>query len=157
MDALMALGWLLTHLGRSRRQHPNVRGLATAIERIKTRFELAQLAAGSPGSPANEALFAKNLLQVAALCVRSVVDLSLKHEVMVPLPDGELGTQPWNLSASDGHTTVSMPITVPSAPATTSQDQTMPDWAGGPNLYKRMPANADDTGAAVDPEANSMN
>jgi len=157
MDALMALGWVLTHLGRSRRKHHNVANLTSAISRIRARFELAQVAAGSPGKFPNEPLFAKHLLQVAALCVRTVVDLALQHEALTPMPDGECATDPWKLSATDGINTHATPLRFAPTTAVSGEPGARPDWAGGPSVDVHTLAREEATGAALDPESNSPN
>ncbi|HDZ21438.1 MAG TPA: hypothetical protein ENH78_09115, partial [Phycisphaerae bacterium] len=106
MDALTALGWVLTHLGRSRRKYPNVDSTSNAIARITARFELAKQASGAGGGPENLALLGKTLLQTAGLCVRAAVDLDLDHMAMIPLPDGELGSEPYAIGFQDPQTPV---------------------------------------------------
>lgn len=95
MKAQKALGWILTHLGRSRRKHPNVDSLPNALSRVALVFERAKAAGGAGGGVEDRPLFARSMLETAALCVRSVVDMQLDHTRMDPMPEGDLATEPW--------------------------------------------------------------
>jgi hypothetical protein len=95
MNAQKALGWILTHLGRSRRKHPNVDSTSNALSRIGLVFERAKQAAGQGGGPENLPLLARSLLETAGMCVRSVVDMRMEHIAMTPMPEGDMATDPW--------------------------------------------------------------
>ncbi|KKN09940.1 hypothetical protein LCGC14_1041530 [marine sediment metagenome] len=138
MDALKALGWVLTHLGRGRRKFPNVDSTSNAIARISARFELAKQASGAGGGPENLALLGKTLLQTAGLCVRAVVDLDLDHMAMIPLPDGELGRDPYAIGFRDPQS----PVEVTSFLDNPRASSHLPDWARGPGLHRSIATGA---------------
>jgi len=125
MDALQALGWILTHLGRSRRKHPNVDSVPNGVSRILARTEQVKSAAGYGGGPENRPLLAKTLLQTAALCVRAAVDLELEHDTMTPMPEGEIGTDPYQIAFQPPACYAPVDNATDGKPA----DEVVPDWA----------------------------
>jgi hypothetical protein len=130
---------------------------ANALHRIATKFDQASKLVHTGIAATDQGDFAKALLQTAGLCVRACVDLDLVHETMTPLPEGDLGTDPWKLSVTNGEITVPTPVASVPIAEITDTPADVPDWAGGSNLHAAMSANADVTGGPQSAEPVSNN
>jgi len=74
-----ALAKLSEHLAHAREKHETIGGRDEAMAKIRAVTDKAGMAAGEHGRTQSPDVFCRRLMQVAAVAIRTAVDLQLWH------------------------------------------------------------------------------